>query len=156
MIKFKCDEKLLKSRVNYSRWFSYLFILTCIALFYFDYSLFIIDNKPFGLLVFLVVLKLSSMFKDHYEEALDLHKGEVLSVGDEKMMFHQHSTDYKFEKIWNEIESVEISSFLGSSSVKVSFRNNEFYKFKWFKDTQMLYRELEKKRLLHRRARQRV
>lgn len=156
MTKFKCDEKLLKSRVNYFRWFSYLFILTCIALYYFDRSWLIIDNKAFGLLVVVAVLKLSSMLKGHYHDSLDLHKGEILSVNDENMVFHQHSTGYKFEKRWNEIETVKISSFLGSSTVKVSFRNNELYKFKWFKDAQILYRELENKRLLHRRARKGV
>ncbi len=152
MIKFECDEILLKSRVNYFRWFSYLFIFACVALFYFENSWLIVENKPFGLLVFLLVLKLSSMLEKYYHEALDLHKGEILSISDEKMVFHQHSTGYKFEKSWDEIETVKMSYFFGSSRVKINFCNNEFYKFKWFKDAQVLYRALENKRLLHRRA----
>ena len=81
----------------------------------------------------------------HYQHALDLHGTEQLIFSQSGFEFIQKSTGYSFVKKNEDIVSVDYRRFLGAPRIRVNFKNNELYDFKWFLHSELLYRELQKR-----------
>lgn len=144
MNKFIADSDALKRRIRYLKTPVYLLLALWLFLIYYKPEL-INNSTILGLISGVVVFMFFDALLRHYQHALDLHGTEQLIFSQRGFEFIQKSTGYSFVKKNEDIVSVDYRRFLGAPRIRVNFKNNELYDFKWFMHSELLYRELQKR-----------
>ena len=144
MNKFTCDSNQLKRRIIYLKRPLYIVLALWLFLLYYKPEL-INDSTTVGLMSGVAVFMFFDAFLRHYQHALDLHATEELIFSEGGFEFIQKSTGYTFIRRNEDIVSVDYRRFLGVPSIRVNFENNELYDFKWFQNSELLYKELQKR-----------
>jgi hypothetical protein len=144
MNKFRADREALKRRIRYLKRPVYLLLALWLFLIYYKPEL-INNSTILGLISGVVVFMFFDALLRHYQHALDLHGTEQLIFSQSGFEFIQKSTGYSFVKKNEDIVSVDYRRFFGAPRIRVNFKNNELYDFKWFLHSELLYRELQKR-----------
>jgi hypothetical protein len=144
MNKFRADREALKRRIRYLKRPVYLLLALWLFLIYYKPEL-INNSTILGLISGVVVFMFFDALLRHYQHALDLHGTEQLIFSQSGFEFIQKSTGYSFVKKNEDIVSVDYRRFFGAPRIRVNFKNNELYDFKWFLHSELLYKELQKR-----------
>ncbi|WP_231893187.1 hypothetical protein [Vibrio scophthalmi] len=143
-VRFECDQARLESRIKHSTKAAYLMLLSCGLIYYFEPAWLAAIHPWFGPLIFGSLFLALSTIEKQSRGDLDCHRGEVISINKNRLKFHQASSGYTFEKSLDDIESATLSQWFGVPRIKVRFSDNQFYQFKWFKDSSELYQLLKR------------
>ncbi|KKL02863.1 hypothetical protein EIK76_02135 [Rheinheimera mesophila] len=144
MNTFIADSDALKRRIRYLKTSVYLLLALWLVLIYYKPEL-INNSNILGLISGLAVFMFFDALLRHYQHALDLHGTEQLTFSQSGFEFIQKSSGYTFVKKNEDIVSVDYRRFLGAPCIRVQFRNNEVYDFKWFLHSELLLKELQKR-----------
>lgn len=77
-----------------------------------------------------------------FDESSTRYLSETVELNSTSLIFTQGSTGYKFVKNHDQILSANLSNFLGVPQVKVEFKNNEKYVFKWLENAELFQKEV--------------
>lgn len=143
--KFECDTVRLESRIKYATHASYLALLCGVLVYNFQPEWLSDVSQWLGLMIAAALFMALNTIEKHSRGDLDCHRSEVILVSGNSLEFHQASSGYKFTKKLDEIDSVTFTQWLGVPCIKVRFRDNQFYEFRWFKDSIDLYQVLKGK-----------
>ncbi|OEF28168.1 hypothetical protein [Vibrio rumoiensis] len=147
-MKFKCDIDPLKTRIKWLNLVFYTFLLVSLLVYYFYPKVFIIRGSLIGVVICFAIWHVLGMIKDHYRGSLEKHRSEIIDINEWGIEYHHEASGYRFKKSNEEILAVKFTRFLGTPKIKVRFTHNEVFDFFWFKDSDVLYRQLKHKESL--------
>lgn len=93
-------------------------------------------------LIFIVCMRSTQINESAFDESSTRYLSETVELNSTSLIFTQGSTGYKFAKNHDQILSAKLSNFLGVPRVKVEFKNNEEYVFKWLENAELFQKEL--------------